>query len=1139
MPEKEENKDGYSSRPTYPAEEHCIPFRTIFDEYGVRRKADVEATIAKYLGLREAAEADDLWNVLDSSIAKSADAYDALAAMKEVVAYRGQQPGETDGQYSSRIKFGYDWILKAEAACKEADDPLKKALHEMHGSAVCLSGGGIRSASFSLGVLQGLARFSRSKPSSGAAKPLLDSLDYLSTVSGGGYIGSWLMAWAKRSSYQEVVKQLGSSAATSGDPEPQPIRHLREYTNYLSPRFGFTLDTLTLLSIVVRNMALNWLVIVPVVICLFCLPNLLWALSYGLPLSPSRYMAEWSPRAMYLATLCISIASIFIAWRSIKPAYSSEMRNPGKRGSATAEFWWLAMPMVLGAWLMGETWLRRGIWQPQHYYDELVGLYFFFTYIPLLVMSLVRLKELIYLDLRQDKDDSGKEEGEQFRQRWPLFEALFRRLRRLRFVTATAITEGRHKPTVFHKHGRLDWLRLGGFFLAPVFVAVLAALLLAGLDVVVAPRVAGDSDQERATRIFVVFAVPVILLVLRLAAILLSGLLSRVEQEEELEWYARAGALLFTVSVIWIALTGLGLFGKDIFEHVRVSVLAAVGFGAGYVGSMAGLSALTTSGLRRVKVEQLSKAQKWLTRHDALASVCCGISIVCIAFTLAYFTSFLHKAVESAILPAVLGSPKIPENLSELQKLKYSSWASLIVLGISAVLALLGNFFINVNTFSLHGLYRIRLTRAFLGASNFARHPDAFTNFDEKDDMPEAEMPCSPSRDSSPPTAPIHLINTALNVLATRNLAWQQRRAESFTFSPVSCGSWRLGYVPTGEYGGSQGVSLGTAMAISGAAFNPNMGHHSSPLVTFLMTFFNARLGWWLPNPLWPALQRPKLLQKSTRKFLRWNEPLRQAEIRLARKFPSHGEASSVSHLINQDAERREQKLKHGLLRKCGPSLALVPIINEALGNTDDTYKWIQLSDGGHFENLGLYEMVMRRCHSIIVVDCDADSDFHFEDLGNALRKIKIDLGVSIRFNRYPTGLPMSKDPGSAKVYCLEGTICYSKASGGNDEVCPDGTLVYIKPVLTGGEPTDVCAYHSTHPEFPHESTANQFFNEAQFESYRSLGDWAIRTITHEDGGAVERPGGCDMDTFLQTVHAYCKATEYTDAPSLEPVPEW
>ena len=88
-----------------------------------------------------------------------------------------------------------------------------------------------------------------------------------------------------------------------------------------------------------------------------------------------------------------------------------------------------------------------------------------------------------------------------------------------------------------------------------------------------------------------------------------------------------------------------------------------------------------------------------------------------------------------------------------------------------------------------------------------------------------------------------------LNLVFGERLAWQQRRAAPFTASPLHCGSDILGYRPSGEYGGESGISLGTALAISGAAASPNMGYYSSPAITFIMTLFNARLGSWFGNP--------------------------------------------------------------------------------------------------------------------------------------------------------------------------------------------------------------------------------------------------------------------------------------------------
>ena len=98
-------------------------------------------------------------------------------------------------------------------------------------AALCISGGGIRSATFALGILQGLARCG-----------FLDKFHYLSTVGGGGYIGSWLSAWISNNpkGIAGVVAELKRRTDSAMDPEPQPIRHLREFCNYLTPKAGLT-----------------------------------------------------------------------------------------------------------------------------------------------------------------------------------------------------------------------------------------------------------------------------------------------------------------------------------------------------------------------------------------------------------------------------------------------------------------------------------------------------------------------------------------------------------------------------------------------------------------------------------------------------------------------------------------------------------------------------------------------------------------------------------------------------------------------------------------------------------------------------------------------------------------------------------
>ena len=310
----------------------------------------------------------------------------------------------------------------------------------------------------------------------------------------------------------------------------------------------------------------------------------------------------------------------------------------------------------------------------------------------------------------------------------------------------------------------------------------------------------------------------------------------------------------------------------------------------------------------------------------------------------------------------------------------------------------------------------------------------------------------------------MHVVNMALNLVGGDKLAWQQRRAESFTSTPLHSGSLFVGYRRTRDYGGKNGISLGTAVAVSGAAASSNMGYFSpSPFVTLALTFFNARLGWWLGNP------------------------------------GVHGaETFYRSH----------------------PHSALSPTLDEAFGQTDDRNPYVLLSDGGHFENLGLYEMVLRRCHNIVVVDGSADPSGALEGLGDAVRKIRIDLGVRIEF-RPPFPIlprPASEEAG-AGGYCAVGDIHYEDvdAAPGERGDAPraaherhrlTGRLVYFKPTIYGTEPRDIFNYAMSHPDFPHETTADQFFDEPQFESHRMLGFYILEQLFEE---AAHGPGGEDF----------------------------
>jgi hypothetical protein len=152
-------------------------------------------------------------------------------------------------------------------------------------------------------------------------------------------------------------------------------------------------------------------------------------------------------------------------------------------------------------------------------------------------------------------------------------------------------------------------------------------------------------------------------------------------------------------------------------------------------------------------------------------------------------------------------------------------------------------------------------------------------------------------------------------------------------------------------------------------------------------------------------------------------------------------------------------------------------------GLTNDQRKYVYLSDGGHFENMGLYELIRRRCLLILVCDGEQDGNLTFGGLANAVRKCRTDFGVEIDID---VGC-LHKDPatGYSPQHCAVGTIHYPDTV---DDRPVTGTLIYVKSSLTGDEPADVLEYRSRQPAFPHQTTGDQFFDESQFESYRRLG---------------------------------------------------
>jgi hypothetical protein len=156
----------------------------------------------------------------------------------------------------------------------------------------------------------------------------------------------------------------------------------------------------------------------------------------------------------------------------------------------------------------------------------------------------------------------------------------------------------------------------------------------------------------------------------------------------------------------------------------------------------------------------------------------------------------------------------------------------------------------------------------------------------------------------------------------------------------------------------------------------------------------------------------------------------------------------------------------------------------------------VYVSDGGHFENLGVYELVRRKCMLIIACDASEDSHLTFRSIGNAIERCRVDFGVEISID---ISAMVAGEAGSyARKSWSWGRIRYT------DDPAGDGILLYIKARLTGSEPIDLVSYAATHTGFPNESTTNQWFTESQFESYRRLGQHVSASALRELNEALE-----------------------------------
>jgi patatin-like phospholipase len=876
-------------------------------------------------------------------------------------------------------------VLEAEQSELERMRSRPEGKHRLKGrtAGLAFSGGGIRSATFHLGVLQTLADYG-----------LLKQFDYLSTVSGGGYIGSWLARWIQQEGLAKVEKQLPGvpqEAKEAGkqlskvSPEAPEVNFLRDYSNFLTPRKGlFGADTWAAIATYLRNLLLNQAILISFLGALLLFP---WALGVAFVFGP---YGEFQPMV-----LCVTAGALIALAVGCGVLNTSTCRG-GKPKKFSQQKWVLAtvvLPLFAGGFLLNYSiWRTPALWTRE--FSSVAG-------------------AIVYV--------LGHVLG---------------------WVSARIVC--RQEPRS-----------------VPPFVNVLWALpagVFAGYEVYGLSCLAyywNSIPSEMGLWHAASWGTPLVVIAFLLAGTLHTGLAKFALSFEIHEWWARLGGWLMLWALFWSALFGVAIFApwgvqkvEAYFWTKRIAIFAwAVhsGYGAllGWSKKTGGKNQGGSGGETSLVREIVARAAPFVFAAGLLILVACGV----------------HALAAAGKFPGTStnGYWEITETLR-------SSWlwtALLLLLAFSIFLS----WRVDINRFSMNLLYRNRIVRCYLGASNPKRREQPFTGFDPTDDVkletfrqPDEK----PGPEGLPYSGPYPILNGTMTVTHGQRLAWQERKAESFVFTPRFCGydfpelrpennrssgAAEGAYQPTEAWAFRDGgITLGSAVAISGAAINPNCGYHTFPPLAFLMTVFNVRLGVWLANPRF------------------------KNEVFWARRRQPQG----------------------------GPALSLLYLLNELFGTATDRSKYVNLSDGAHFENLAIYELVRRECDFIVAGDAGEDPGPGFDDLVNAIRKCRTDLGAEISLDLAP--FKITGPEGYATSHTQLGTIQY--ASGKR------GQILYIKSSLTKGDPVDVLAYKRAHDPFPHQTTADQFFDESQFESYRMLGRSCMGSAIDAAGPKEVRRGG-------------------------------
>lgn len=969
-----------------------------------------------------------------------------------------------------------DRVREAMAHGPEAGSPFPAY------TGLCLSGGGIRSASFAIGFMQALAECR-----------LLSRFDYISAVSGGGYALGWWTALVSRiettdsigPTEQIVIAKarvaerliapdyLEPATGTLTGPKGFEVRHARAHGNYLTLRTGLlSADTWSAVFIILRNLVyglsgLGFLAIV-----------LAW-----LVLELARYTAsaatthaEWFALAAS-APLCIGWARTCLAMNrdtlnldgSLNLSFTIGLLI---LGALLASLFLVAMPAQLGGKLFGVA-----------AFDAALAI--------LLALSLV--EAALWFKGFFSTQSNWKD-----------------RLRKLRFNLATVLMfTGIALPSLAWAFQFAQPLRTWANTYALQFYLLWLMALMSNtwewsreIGVMRIASNAGELNRFKFNSLLVsglvMFVLCIVLTELapRLMAVLRppglqtlwiwTGLTSAMltsfgvltnalvtvsdgSQADPIhrEWWARWSSELMIGSAVTLATCVL----VSMTLNYHPSGTAILWCGAATL-FLFGTSCLTVVGT----------PLRLVLRTAGLLAVS-GVAIT--AFLIARAIGPLYPDLFATTEPLLVSTPFLaPQNSQGILAslgLDVAPWPVAMTIFLLAAVSLLVLLRSGPNTFSMHELYRNRLVRAFLGASTKARKLVPTVEFAKNDDPLLTDLIIrGTSSQKSTAVRPFPIWCAAVNATTARQLGLLERKAASFVFTPLHCGLHvdslerapntldrrirsDVSMAPTSLHSAQyertskefepEPLTIGAAIATSAAAFSSNTGATTTPERALVLTLLGLRLGRWFPNPA--------VCRKPDR-----SDPSR----------PDNAWMAGMPVFVSNSANSRTERLRNSLM----PLL-----IREAFSQCDISADAVYVTDGGHFENLGVYELLRRRAKLIVCVDAGCDPNFEFQDLLNLQAKARSDFGVEIEISGLED-LVSDKNDRRASTWFKPWNIVYSRTdSGAHDEV---GVLIYCKSTLTGTEPADLLAYRRRVPSFPHINTINQWFAESAFEAYRSLG---------------------------------------------------